>query len=293
MMWQFISFVIDYGFVFFNVLIMNYVFSFGTNYFTFQIKSLLFALLYQSREQLYFWLMGENIAKAKRDYSLTWENYKYALQTLFIFSANNALMQFQGFLYWEPLTFSMKTFMDVLVPFYILQILKDVISLGPFHKLMHTNDTMKAFHEAHHEVKHNCQCLMALHIGVIDLVIENGVAPILYLAARAALGLPMQVHIAAIFFGGSMDILIHSVNPYSSCLFNPILDMVFKCNLAHHVHHGMLTKNYTFIPYHHIFDFGLTDASRYNKIMKTNFDFSFLSSLGFSSTDRKSVKKAS
>jgi len=278
-MWQLITNVIDYAFLFVNILLMNFVFSYGTNYFTFQIKSLLFAMLYNMREQLYFWLMGDRIAKAKRDYSLTWDNYKYALQTLFIFSANSALMQFQGFLYWEPLTFSVKTFMDVLVPFYILQILKDIISLAPFHKLMHTNKTMAKFHEAHHEVKLNCQCLMALHIGVIDLVIENGIAPILYLGARCIIGLPMQVHVAAIFFGGSMDILIHSINPYSSCLFNPILDMIFKCNLAHHVHHGMLTKNYTFIPYHHIWDFGSEDARRYNKVMKTNFDFSTFSIL--------------
>jgi len=290
-MWQLITFVIDYAFLFANIALMNFVFSYGTNYFTFLIKSLLFAILYNTREQLCFLLMGDHIAKAKRDYSLSWGNYKYALQTLIIFSANNALMQFQGFLYWEPLTFSMKTFVDVFVPFYILQILKDIISLAPFHKLMHTNKTMAKFHEAHHEVKLNCQCLMALHIGVIDLVIENGVAPILYLGARALLGLPMQVHVAAIFFGGSMDILIHSINPYSSCLFNPILDMIFKCNLAHHVHHGMLTKNYTFIPYHHIWDFGNKDASRYNKIMKTNFDFSIFSFFALSnfSCSKKAV----
>lgn len=290
-MWQLITFIIDYGFLFVNILIMNYVFSFGTNYFTFQIKSFLFALLYQFREHFYFWLMGDRIAKEKRDYSLSWDNYTFALQTLVIFSANNALMQFQGFLYWEPLTFSVKTFMDVFVPFYIIQVLKDVISLAPFHKLMHTNKSLAKFHQTHHEAKLNCQCLMALHIGVVDLIIENGVAPILYLVARAALGLPMQVHIGAIFFGGSMDILIHSINPYSSCLFNPVLDMIFKCNISHQVHHGMLTKNYTFIPYHHLFDFGSEDAKSYNNIMKTDFDFSIFSLFGMSSSKRR-VKSA-
>lgn len=253
---------------------MNFVFGFGTNYFTFQIKAILFAILYSLREQLYFLIMGNKIARAKREFSLTWENYKYALQTLVIFSANNALMQYQGFLYWKPLAFSMNTFNDVLVPFYILQVLKDAISLAPFHKLMHTNPTFAKFHQAHHEVKLNCQCLMALHLDIIDLICENGIAPILFLGAKGLLGLPMEIHLATIFFGGSMDILIHSVNPYSSCLFNPVLDMIFKCNVAHHVHHGMLTKNYTFIPYHHIFDWGSKDIDRYNKIMKTNFDFS-------------------
>ena len=57
---------------------------------------------------------------------------------------------------------------------------------------------------------------MALHIDIIDLIFENGIAPILFLGAKGLLGLPMEIHLAAIFFGGSMDILIHSVNPYST-----------------------------------------------------------------------------
>jgi len=225
------------------------------------------------RERINFWVFGDLVSKHKRDYTLSWRNWYFVLQTSVISVFNNHLFVRQGLYYWDTKNFfSLSNLFEVWFTFFILQLLKDAFSLLPFHEKMHNEYYW--LHKTHHEVSRNAQSLMAFHIDILDLFIENACAPMFFVFGQWLLGYKMSMNLAAFTLVALMDMNIHSVNPYSVMLYNPILDYVFNCNVAHQIHHARNKDNYTFIPYHHLLPGRKQkDFDDYNKYMGTSFTY--------------------
>lgn len=272
--WRYITPVLDYVFLFLWVSLWSHVFgNIGWEIHHWIGASLGFSFIAQIREHMYFFLMGDEIAQIKREHSMTRKNWLFWLQTTVIYCTNMWITKKQGLIFYEPITFSWKSFVDVYVVFIAVQILKDISCMWKLHEWMHTSSKWMKYHEEHHNVGRNAQCLMAFHIDILDLFIENTLGPTIYLAFLWLIGQEPKIHVIAVLMASIMDVLVHSINPYSITFWNPILDSIFKCNVAHQVHHSTLTANYTFIPYHHLFGGFARDAQIYNDVMKTNFDF--------------------
>jgi len=230
---------------------------------------------FYARERLYFSVFGQRIAKVKRDYTLTWRNFYFVCQTMITtyLSVNLGILS-QIIVPQFISVFSAKYWLTILGEFYALQILKDVIFLIPLHERMHESKWWYQFHKTHHEVGKNAQFFMAYNIDLIDLFIENAGAPVLYWIAQWLLGYKVGVSVGAYILLVWLDAGIHSVNPYTVLLFNPILDAIFKCNVAHQLHHSKNLDHYTFLPYCHIWPSCRSrDVKEYNKIFETTFPF--------------------
>jgi len=272
--WKYITPVVDYCFLFLWVSVWSYVFgNLGWELHHWIFASIGFSFLCHVRELGYFHFMGDEIAQIKRDYSMTRRNWLYWLQTTVVYCTNMWILRKQGLIFYEPITLSLKSFMDVYVAFIIVQVLKDVSCMWVFHEKMHVDSKWMPHHQEHHTVGRNAQALMAFHIDLMDLFIENTGGPAIYLAGLWLCGQQPRIHVIAVLISSVMDVMVHSVNPYTVTFWNPLLDYFMNCNIAHQVHHSTLTANYTFIPYHHLFGGFTRDAQKYNEVMKTNFDF--------------------
>ena len=72
---------------------------------------------------------------------------------------------------------------------------------------------------------------------------------------------------------------VHSENPYTQAIGNPILDYYLKLNIVHNLHHAYPNSPKYMIVYKwdHLYSSKdrNDDIQFYNKIMKTNVNFSF------------------
>jgi len=265
--------IFDYAWLLSLFTVFNLIFANGANFWTVTLGITATVSWIAWREQFMFFWLGEKVAAVKRNYSLQSQDYYFVFQTSAIFVLEGWTSVEVGLFFIDkPLGFDWDTFRDVFLMFYVLQILKDIFSLSYIHKLMH--DNWYFLHKTHHVVKANATSLLGFHIDVADLFIENVCAPFIMLGVQYALGYETRIHIVAIVLVGLLDAQIHSVNPYTVLLWNPILDYVFRCNVAHNLHHALNKGNYTFIPYHHITWSGRKfDLDRYNDLMKTTWAF--------------------
>lgn len=235
------------------------------------LDSIIVFCLFLLREKISFMILGDKIAKVKREYTLSASDWYYVGQTIFIgslFGWHNAA---SGVMYWRPISFCFRDYAEIIFTFYIFQVLKD-LGLAVIHKRMHESKWAYQYHKEHHTVGKNAQNVMAYHIDFIDLFAENLVSPFLYNLLCKAIGVSSQSHFYTVGFSAFMDIQIHSVNPYSITFMNPILDYFLMSNIAHQIHHSLQTENYMFIPYHHLIP-GVRqkEQERYDEIMGTSF----------------------
>lgn len=274
---QCLTWVTDYFFLF--VILFqteHWILNYGPKIYILCITITLHLVLLQIREEFYFWILGDAVAPVKRAYCLSSKDKYYTLQTSLIGAANTWIGFYMGNRFWNPISANWNTFWHVFVISYILTILKDIFSLAALHKWMHENPWLYTLHKEHHTVNRNAQSAMAYHIDFLDLVIENICAPFILELILYLLGQPVKIHAAATLIASNLDVVIHSINPYTICLFNPILDYFFRCNVAHQIHHSVQTANYTFIPYHHLKPGSFKkELDNYNSIMETSFEFVF------------------
>lgn len=242
----------------------------GLNFQSITMALTVIVLSLQIRENVYFLLFGNDIAKIKREYIMSWIDYYYVCQTTIIFILEGVLAARAGLFYFTKIEFSWETYCEVFLMFYALQISKDFFSLYFLHEYMH--EQWYFLHKGHHEVRGNANSLLAFHIDPIDLFFENICSPVFVFAAQYFLGYEMGVHVGAILLVAFMDANIHSINPFSVLLWNPLLDLLFRCNIAHNLHHTINKENYMFIPYHHaVPQWRKSDVDRYNKLLETAF----------------------
>lgn len=271
--------VIDYATIVFIFYVYGVIFGEdardGTKDFWPMFTSQIFILsAIWAREEVNFAVLGDSIAKCKREYSLSAKDYEYIGRSLVIGTLNLLINGISGKMYWTPVGFGMDFIYECYLPFLTIIVLKDVLCLVKLHKWMHEIPWLYKYHKEHHTVGKNAQSLMALHIDFLDLIAENMIAIIAYQGCQYAFGFPVRMHLGAFLLSSLLDVNIHSVNPYSMVFYCPPLDYIFRCNIAHQIHHAVQTENYTFIPYHHVFPGAVSkELAKYNKIMETDFVF--------------------
>jgi len=184
----------------------------------------------------------------------------------------------QGWLVLDKVEWSIQYWMSTFIVFYAMLLMRDLLFMLPFHSLMHSTSSkyrwFRNIHEKHHEVNKNAQSLHAYHISTIDLFIENGGSPMLILLVKYLLGLPVELSFSSLLLFTAHDVGLHSINPYSTMYFNPILDYFLSPNICHQLHHATHKDFITFTPFHHVIpSLKREDERRYNQTFKTDFTF--------------------
>jgi len=198
-------------------------------------------------------------------------------QTGFLFSVIPALCAYYGFMHARfDETSWLKTHANVSMDYYLINMIKDNTSMRFLHPWMHKRENYH-LHKHHHVGNKNMTQIHAFAIGIADFNIEFGVGSVLALLAKYAVfgGVP-SLHLLSFMFSGWTDSNIHSLNPYTQAIGNPVLDYVLKLNIVHNLHHAYERneKYMTVWPLHHLSPAGRrADIERYNSLMKTNVDF--------------------
>ena len=176
-----------------------------------------------ARERVYFRLFRDRIPAIKRQ-PLSRETQFHLLQTGAISMLSFGLLFKCSAVYWTPFApRSPRFWCSIVLPFYAILALRDVLLLLPLHTLMHKggprfwrlrkspsphpgepfssrdarsidaiSDSLSRslflFHlladRFHHEVQRNAQSLHAFHLDAFDLLVENVGAPFLLLGAQ-------------------------------------------------------------------------------------------------------------
>merc|ERR1712029_819113 len=98
------------------------------------------------------------------------------------------------------------------------------------------------------EIVMSCMPLFLIH-----LFVEFLVGSIFALMANKLLFGSVSVHLVSLMYCVWTDSNVHSENPYSQCIGNPILDYFFKLNICHNLHHASESESKYMVvyPYHH------------------------------------------
>lgn len=146
---------------------------------------------------------------------------------------------------------------------------RDVI-FGGIHWAMH--EFCYSLHKKHHTPKRNLRLWNGFEIDLMDFFISGLSGPVFYLPLLYLVAGFRKVHLLSFIFTFWVDLTIHSMNPYAVVLWNPVLDAIFSCNVAHALHH-ICTKGWYFVvPWHQILPSARqADWDKYNRLLDTRF----------------------
>jgi hypothetical protein len=230
-------------------------------------------MLMTFHDQLYCWILPENISQAKLDYRVTKENL-FSMAKLYVLFTVMAMHGAYTNLYhldWKGLN----TLYIISFEYWFISQVKDSLVMKNVHKWMHEYSWFYTLHKHHHVANANIQITNAFHFDIIDTFIENLGAPVLLCVLYFSLGLPVRVHFASFLFLQWTDGMVHSLNPYTVIYFNPIVDYFLKANINHNLHHIIQKGYYVFNPWNHLFDREslAKDIKIYNEVCKTNISY--------------------
>jgi hypothetical protein len=258
-------------------------------------------ILWYMREEFYFVLLGSYVSEYKRNYRLSLRDICFMVQTSCVgaasivclikwniasFQQTKDVLQFPAWpvvdtvgwmwfvdvVYREPSIVSAT--IETLSWFYVLLAVKDLVFMTTFHRLTHTYKTLYVWHRTHHEVRRNGRFQLAYHTDILNLLIEDGGAPILlwlllYIVGLGEMRIPIySIHLLTLFDGG-----IHSINPFTVLFWNPVVDCMMNANITHTIHHVVRNRHITTVPLHHLLTPGArkVDELEYDKLMNTRF----------------------
>jgi len=236
------------------------------------IMSLLILLI--GRDHFYNVIFYEHIAKEKREYKTTRDNYLTMIKIMALFSFSAGFGAYNGLYVLEWKGF--ETALLISFEYWFITQVKDVLMMQYVHKWMHEFSSLYWLHKHHHTSCENLQVLTAFHFDILDVLIENLCGPIMLCLYYYYTSGVVYVNFASFLFVIWSDGLIHSLNPYSVILFNPLLDYLMKPNISHQLHHMLQKGDYMIHPWKHVLS-PLTlkdDINQYNKICgtKVNYD---------------------
>jgi len=176
-------------------------------------------------------------------------------------------------------------FLKVYLEFMIMAAIKDTISMNLAHQMFHSHPWLMKLHKTHHLPRRELTVANAFYFDVPDLIVEDGIGPLMLIMLKSVLGGVASVHYASFYLCVVCDQTVHSVDPYTCMFWNPLLDNLMRGALSHNLHHAVNKGHYTIWPEHHFkgvasaghkadvkatdgFD---VDVREYNKIFETDF----------------------
>lgn len=256
--------------------------SFLNTLFCFLLGNCVATAIFIAREECHYWLLGERISIYKSRGRMAKKPDPYDIKTLvkvIVFTTMTlSPLKHMGWLVVERNEWSKEYWIDIYTVSYAMLLMRDLLFMLPFHTLMHSKSSkfrwFRKMHEKHHEADKGAQSLHAYHISILDLAVENGGAPMLMLLVKHLLGLPVHLSLTSLHLFFLHDVGLHSVNPYSTMYFNPILDYFLSPNICHQLHHATKKDFILFTPFHHVMpSLKREDERRYNQTFKTDFTF--------------------
>lgn len=160
--------------------------------------------------------------------------------------------------------------------YWTINLLKDNITMRYIHPWMHKRENYW-MHKRHHAIRRSTNLWGSFFFDPLDLFVEFQIGGALALLFNAVVfgGRP-SVHLLSLLFSIWTDANVHSENPYSQCIGNPVLDWYLKPNICHNLHHAFENDpRYMVVwPFHHFRRRGLeADVAKYNRAMKTEVNF--------------------
>jgi len=244
------------------------------------IAMLYLPLMNTVREQIYWILHKSSFSEFKTKWRLS-DHKDYFLDivvTVALVAGGTACMAYSGLVVTDFNTDGssiLKSLLIVSRDYWMINILKDNTTMRYAHPWMHKRENYW-LHKRHHQANRNANTWHGFVFDVADLFLEFLCGGLLALAANKILFGTAQIHLLSLMFCVWTDGNVHSENPYSQCIGNPILDYFFKLNICHNLHHAAENdpKYMVVLAYHHIStkecDY---DIAQYNKRMRTNVDF--------------------
>merc|ERR1712217_147709 len=169
----------------------------------------------------------------------------------------------------DPLT--IRTVANAWLHYVIGAATYEIGAFNLFHRLMH-HPKFYFLHKKHHTTTKNCNAFGAVYFDPIDLLLSfaHGACCIFIFGMQ-------NVHIVTLLMTSIGGNNVHSCNPYSLVLFNPVLDSLIKPNIHHQLHHALGHEYWHNFPAHHLYPNGLQkDVDKYNSVMKSAVSFEAL-----------------
>jgi len=194
---------------------------------------------------------------------------------VFLAGPSSPLSWTRGLLDWSYDIVSLQGAMRMWLEWLVFYTWKDIFAFALIHRAMHKNlFGLYRFHKEHHQGKKNLNVFNAQTIDFFDNFIESAGIAYMNIPIMWMLGWPIQMHFGSMCLTAIADVQVHSVNPYTVCWYNPLMDYIFLGNVQHNLHHAKNRDHYTVVPWHHINPtWRRADIEDYNEIMYTAWDF--------------------
>jgi len=223
---------------------------------------------------LYRKLFPNVLAKVKTETPYTWMDLYHVVRVMsIVYGLAMVVLAYCGVLHFEYKGF-LQTTIKVMFEYWVISFCKDFTTMKFIHPLLHT-PKYYYLHELHHSVSKNLHIGNALHIDIIDVLIEHLVGIVFAIGLNYVLYGTPSVHMASFLYIMWTDIVNHSLNPYSASYANPVLDYLMKPCIEHNLHHVLQTEYYMFNSFEHLLTKGrlAKDLSKYNQIFDTKISY--------------------
>jgi hypothetical protein len=237
-----------------------------------------------TREQVYSITLRKHFAKYKTDFKMA-DHPEYwtdiATTSLYIVAIGflGARLGIMNARFDQENLWS--TILAISADYWLVNIIKDNVSMRYVHPWMHKRENYW-IHKRHHLGNKDLSVFPGTFVfDMLDLTLEFGVGPILGMMVKHyLLGMDPSLHILSFVCSIWTDGNVHSMNPYSQAVGNPIVDWFMKLTVVHNLHHAIQKdpKYMTVFPMHQLFSPASfkEDIELYNKTMKTNIHFEIL-----------------
>jgi len=172
---------------------------------------------------------------------------------------------------WFVLTTSWKSALEIWVQAHFISFFQ-LSALDSIHFTSHLYPPAYPSHKHHHTVRRDCTAFKAHHLEPIDAFATLWGFPMAFCLWQYFF--QTKLHVFSFLLVLCQDLLVHSCNPHSPYLFNPILDQLMKPTLSHNLHHSETHSNISHIPYHHLFPSYLKqDIAKYERRFEIKIPF--------------------
>jgi len=152
---------------------------------------------------------------------------------------------------------------------FLTGIVRDKVGMAICHKWMHEN--AYHLHKRHHSTTTDVNSINAVHFDWLDLFLENGIGFVIVGILKYVLTGNMNFTFQGVMLQFWLDVAVHSLNPYSACYLNPVVDYLCRPTVCHNLHHALTNQHFEVFPLAHVLSSAARkkDVKQYNDIFGT------------------------